>query len=163
MKTFCVYKHTNTINNKVYIGITCQIPRYRWGGCGQGYKNSPHFYSAILKYGWDNFTHEILYQNLSEKEAKKIEEELIEQYKARNPLYGYNSNKGGDCHIPNERTRQQQSISALNRPIVSEETKQKLSKVNKGRPKGAETKHKMSASAKIREQNKTSFKKLLLY
>ena len=28
---FLVYKHTNLINNKVYIGITSQISEKRWG------------------------------------------------------------------------------------------------------------------------------------
>lgn len=159
MKKFTIYKHTNKINKKVYIGITCQLPKYRWGSNGQGYNNSPHFYSAIQKYGWDNFEHEILYSDLTESEAKQLEINLIEQYQARNPQFGYNSQTGGDVHIPNERTRKQQSISAMNRPIVSEETKQKLSAINKGRSKSKETKQKMSESAKVREQNRTSFKK----
>lgn len=46
-KKFVIYKHTNLINNKIYIGQTCQKPEYRWGSEGQGYKNSPHFYAAI--------------------------------------------------------------------------------------------------------------------
>lgn len=46
-KKFVIYKHTNLINNKIYIGQTRQKPEYRWGSEGQGYKNSPHFYSAI--------------------------------------------------------------------------------------------------------------------
>ena len=32
-RTYCVYKHTNKVNGKVYIGITCkQDPRRRWAG-----------------------------------------------------------------------------------------------------------------------------------
>lgn len=152
-KRFYIYKHTNKINNKVYIGQTCQKPEYRWGSQGQNYHSS-HFKNAIQKYGWDNFAHEILYSNLSLEEANKIEELLIKQYNSTNPFYGYNSDKGGINKTPNNETRKLQSQSALNRPPMSIQTKEKLSKVNKGRKKTEETKQKMSISAKIRESNK---------
>lgn len=77
---YCVYKHTNKINNKIYIGQTCQKPEYRWGSDGQNYKNNPYFYSAIIKYGWNNFTHEIIYNNLTAEEANQKEIELIKLY-----------------------------------------------------------------------------------
>ena len=51
MKKFTVYMHTNRLNNKKYIGITCQDPKKRWRN-GKGYKNG-YFASAINKYGWD--------------------------------------------------------------------------------------------------------------
>ena len=38
-KTYLVYKHTNTINNKVYIGQTSFAnPEQRWGFNGEKYK-----------------------------------------------------------------------------------------------------------------------------
>jgi hypothetical protein len=46
-KTFCIYKHTNLINNKVYIGQTSQSPERRWRQGGTGYKDSPRFWQAI--------------------------------------------------------------------------------------------------------------------
>ena len=67
-KTFIVYKHTSP-NGKVYVGITCHKPSVRWKKDGKGYKNNVHFWGAIQMYGWDNFTHEILYEGLSEQEA----------------------------------------------------------------------------------------------
>ena len=85
MKTFYIYRHTNLINGKVYIGQTCQKPEYRWGKDGNGYKNSPHFYSAIQQYGWNAFQHEILYSGLTQEEANKIETELILKYDSNNP------------------------------------------------------------------------------
>ena len=51
MNNFYVYIHTNKINNKKYIGITCQNPSKRWRN-GNGYKNG-YFAKAIKKYGWD--------------------------------------------------------------------------------------------------------------
>lgn len=98
MKTYTVYKHT-TPNNKVYIGITSQNPIKRWKG-GDGYRNNKHFYRAILKYGWDNINHEILFSDLEKREALEKEVELIDFYKANNPKFGYNQTKGGDYRKP---------------------------------------------------------------
>ena len=84
---FLVYKHTNLINNKVYIGITSQIPEKRWGKNGKNYIESVKFYSAIKKYGWNNFKHEILYKGLSNKEAIDIEESLILHYQKLGKSY----------------------------------------------------------------------------
>ena len=66
---YTVYQHTNKINNKVYIGITSRNPEERWGIDGNKYKSSPHFYSAIKKYGWENFDHDILADNLTREQA----------------------------------------------------------------------------------------------
>lgn len=94
-KKWYVYMHTNKINNKKYIGISSEAnPNRRWKN-GYGYKQQI-FYRAIQKYGWENFEHKIIYNNLTEKEAKTKEQELIKQYQSNNPLYGYNRSKGGD-------------------------------------------------------------------
>ena len=90
---YIVYKHTNKVNGKVYIGITCQTPEQRWRS-GLGYKDQSKFYGAILKYGWDGFLHEILYSNLSQKDAYDLEVKLIEQFDSINN--GYNIQTGGD-------------------------------------------------------------------
>lgn len=60
MDNYIVYRHTSP-SGKVYIGITSRQPEQRWLN-GNGYKDSPKFYNAIKKYGWDNFNHEILFQ-----------------------------------------------------------------------------------------------------
>lgn len=97
MKRFCVYKHTNKINNKVYIGITSRKPEIRWGSGGKNYiTDNSHFGRAIKKYGWDNFEHKILYEDLSEEDACEKEKQLIEEYKSYNNEYGYNRTLGGD-------------------------------------------------------------------
>ena len=80
LKNFCLYRHTSPIG-KVYIGITSINPTARWGLNGQRYKDNTYFKNAILKYGWDNFQHEILFTNLSEEKAKHLEIALIRHYK----------------------------------------------------------------------------------
>ena len=94
-KDFIVYMHT-TPSNKVYIGITSQKKINRRWQNGYGYKNNKHFFNAILKYGWDNIKHEILYTGLSKEDACKIEIELIAKYKSNLIKYGYNQTIGGE-------------------------------------------------------------------
>ena len=90
---YSVYKHTCP-NNKVYIGITRQKPEARWAN-GHGYYTQL-FGRAVKKYGWENIVHEVLYENLSEHEAKRIEEEIISKLDSQNPEHGYNMTAGGD-------------------------------------------------------------------
>ena len=93
MNNYCVYKHTCP-NNKVYVGITRQKPEARWAN-GHGY-DTQLFGRAVKKYGWENIVHEVLYENLSEDEAKRIEEEIISKLDSQNPEHGYNMTAGGD-------------------------------------------------------------------
>lgn len=92
MRNWIVYKHTSP-SGKVYIGITNQSPNKRWKN-GMGYISSPYFFGAIVKYGWVNIQHKILYSNLIEEEAKDIERDLIKIYKEQN--ISYNITDGGD-------------------------------------------------------------------
>ena len=93
-KTWCVYMHTNKINNKRYIGISSNVKR-RWSRNGLDYRGQL-FYKAIEKYGWDNFEHEVLYENLTQEEAGKKEIEMISYYQSNNKLFGYNISNGGE-------------------------------------------------------------------
>lgn len=124
---FTVYKHTSP-SNKVYIGITSQPIQRRWRN-GNGYIKNIYFYRAIKKYGWDNFSHEILYENISQKEAESFEISLIKEYDSTNPKYGYNIDLGG-----------------FYAGKMSEKTKQKISNAKKGTSLSDETKRKMSLS-----------------
>ena len=63
-------------NNKVYVGITCRKPKYRWDN-GNGYKNNKYMTNAIQKYGWNNIEHKILFTDLMKEEAERKEIELI--------------------------------------------------------------------------------------
>lgn len=97
---YCVYKHTNKNNGKVYIGITGQQPELRWKN-GEGYVSNQYFYRAIQKNGWDGFEHEILEEGLTKEQALNKEKEYIALYKSncrryRNPTYGYNATDGGE-------------------------------------------------------------------
>ena len=95
MGTYTVYMHTSP-SNKKYVGITKNNPLYRWRN-GNGYIGNIYFSRAINKYGWSNFKHEILFENLSKKEAEEKEIELISFYKSNNRMFGYNIENGGNC------------------------------------------------------------------
>lgn len=110
---YYVYKHTSP-SGKIYIGITQQRPTKRWGsGCNYDYND--HFINAIRKYGWQNFTHEILCEGLSREEARAKEIELIALYDSTNRDKGYNVSPGGgspgeDTAVKIRTTREERGI-----------------------------------------------------
>lgn len=123
-----VYVHINKQNGKRYVGITSQKVEYRWN-YGEGYKNSPHFYAAIHKYGWDGFEHVVLFDYLTEQEAKYKEIELIAEWSTRDNRYGYNVSAGGEGaygYKPSEEVRQKWSASRTGSKRT-EETKKRMS------------------------------------
>lgn len=137
MKTWKIYKHTNLINGKSYIGQTSAVnPSSRWAN-GKGYsKRNPVFYNAIQKYGWQNFSHEILVDNvLTLEEANKLEIEFIAKYhtyiKDVN-CCGYNTTLGGSGrpHVQSKETKQKIS-NALKGRTLTEDHLQKINKTLK--------------------------------
>ena len=95
-KTYVIYLHKNKINNKIYIGQTCQKPEKRWDyGCGYK-RHNLHFYNAIKKYGWNNFEHIILEDCLSLEQANEREQYWIKYYNSNQEEKGYNLTAGGD-------------------------------------------------------------------
>ena len=95
-RLYTVYIYVNKINKKRYIGMTKQLPKYRWAN-GKGYKNNDYFINAIQKYGWENFEHNIIAENLSFEKACELEKELIKEYKSNQREFGYNIEGGGNA------------------------------------------------------------------
>lgn len=92
-----IYKVTNKVNNKIYIGQTIQRVQDRWyRHCGKSglpeTEMKTHFKRAILKYGKENFIVETLEtcdsSLLNEREKYYIK--LYDSYRC-----GYNSTLGG--------------------------------------------------------------------
>ena len=96
------------LDGRVYIGQTCMSLKQRSGNNGHRYKSCTKFYNAIQKYGWDNFEHIILYQNLTLDEANKKEKELIEQYNSIDN--GFNLVAGGRNHPWSEEDKKKNEI-----------------------------------------------------
>lgn len=152
MEEYKVYAHVAP-NGKMYIGITkAKKPENRWGLSGSGYKNQILFWRAIQKYGWDNFQHIILLDNISEKLAHECEKYLIAKYKTNDAKFGYNLTYGGEGitgYKFSEEHRRKQSERMVGHS-VSDETKKKIGEANsvalKGRTLSEETKQKISTA-----------------
>lgn len=91
MKGF-IYKITNKVNGKSYIGQTRYTVEFRWRQ-HQHKKDGTHFHLAIAKYGAENFTVETLEEcEIAELDSREIF--YIAKYDTYNN--GYNSSTGGD-------------------------------------------------------------------
>ena len=96
---YCIYKITNKINNKSYIGYTDNIER-RWYQHQFIANNKPktHFHRALSKYGVDNFSWEVLYTSDNKRHTLYEMEEYYIKYYNTYALdgNGYNYSYGGD-------------------------------------------------------------------
>lgn len=95
-----LYKITNLVNNKQYIGITNNYKK-RWSNeryYNQNDKSRNQLITKKIKqYGIENFKFELLERNLSVEEAVEKEEYLIKTLNTLVPN-GYNIDKGGLYH-----------------------------------------------------------------
>lgn len=84
-----IYKITNLINNKVYIGQTVQPLEQRWRQhCYK--KGCIYMHNAILKYGKENFSKEIIEYDVPVNELNNKETFWIKHYKSYIRDFGYN-------------------------------------------------------------------------
>ena len=130
---YILYCHTNLINDKKYFGITRQSPQRRWGKNGIAYKCNTHFYGAITKYGWDNFSHDILFSRLSIEDACELEQEHIAKFQTTNPLYGYNHTSGGDSNYSFSDDVKLKMREAAKHRVITDEWRRHLSESRTGR------------------------------
>lgn len=157
MKKFYVYVHTCNANGKKYVGITTRSePERRWGRNGEGYYQNEHFYRAILKYGWNNFQHEV-FEVGSKEEMYRKEVELISFYHSNDPNFGYNHSIGGEhgylgCkHSEETRRKISEAGKRVQKEVHSDpEYRKRISETLKKRCSNSEFKKKMSEVAKER-------------
>ena len=130
-----VYKITNTKNGKIYIGKhSTKDPYDKYFGSGKAINQ------AKDKYGIENFTKEILFCFIDEKEAYLKESEIVTQefvnrgdsYNVMTGGYGFSSEDVRGENHPNYGK------------LPSKETRDKISKGNKGKKLTQETKDKIS-------------------
>lgn len=149
-KEWSVYIHRNIYDGKRYIGITSQLPEHRWRN-GSGYKYNPYFWNAISKYGWDSFSHEVIFSGLEEECAKAKEVELISLYNTTDERFGYNLTAGGDGtlgRIMSDDTKKKISASHIGLHH-SEATRQKLAVISSGNQYAKGYKHSEEAKSSI--------------
>lgn len=133
-----IYKISNTINDKIYIGQTID-PSRRWKEHKRSKENGMLIARALLKYGPDNFNFDVIASCCTLEDANMIEALIISQYDSANISYGYNIDPGGNTTPRNEETCKKISISSMGKPgtnkgkSFSNEWKNNLSKSNAGK------------------------------
>lgn len=131
-KSYKIYKITNIINDKIYIGITCALLSNRWcKHCSEAknLQDSPRpILRAIRKYGKENFKIEQLDTAPSEQEALKKETDYILKFNSIDGKVGYNACSISSEHSLNEYARLQRSSTMrqtlsnkFERPMVSKD------------------------------------------
>lgn len=143
---YSIYKYTNSVNGKVYIGQTSRTLEERAQRNGRNYIESKRFYNAIKKYGWDAFIPSIIDTAETVEEANLKESHYISLYKSTDPKFGYNICSGGDCGVTSDDTKR----------IISEKAKERYMDKTKnpmyGRTHSEETKR-IQRECKIGEKN----------
>lgn len=153
-----IYKLTNTVNEKEYVGRTIDLNRRI-----RQHKvyNKQVIDRAIDEYGWAKFTVEILADNIPESELVEKEIKYIERCETFRD--GYNMTEGGGSYEMTEETKQKMSenhadVSGKNNPMYEKErpreTREKISENQPdrngknnpmyGKERSKETKRKMS-------------------
>ena len=95
---FIIYKITNTLNGKSYIGFSSRTLEQRWKSHLEESTSIKHrnikFKRAIRKYGDNAWSKEVLAEIEDEKAAKVLEQHYIQKFDTFKN--GYNSTLGGD-------------------------------------------------------------------
>lgn len=114
---YTIYKYTNTVNGRVYIGQTRKTLEERAQTNGRNYRECRRFYAAIKKCSWSAFTADILEVVETVEEANAREIFYIDLYNSTDDHFGYNIAPGGDC----------KEMSAESKKIISEKAKKRYS------------------------------------
>lgn len=170
-QTYLVYKHTSPLG-KSYIGQTFDYQRR----CDEHQRENKcsALFSAIKKYGWNNFKHEILKDGLTLDEANFWEKFYINKFNTISPN-GYNIRTGGNNSLLHESTKikignanrgkirtleAKLKMSKSSKGIAhSQETKEKIRKGNIGKIVSKETREKIRKAAIKKFENKETYNK----
>ena len=142
-----IYKLTSP-NGKIYIGRTCnfddRMAQHKYESTVTR-RNYP-LYKAIRKYGWENFTKEIIVKNLNQETAELLEEILIKQFNSVKIGYNssYNTTGGGNVWVDKPETEKDEFRKKMSELTVgdkngmygkkqTDEAKQKQREKAKGR------------------------------
>jgi group I intron endonuclease len=146
-----IYKVTNILNGKCYIGQTIQTLSIRWSEHNSNKDKKFAVHHAIAKYGKDNFCIEEIGSYTNLEDLNNAEEYFIDWHNTIAPN-GYNLKPGGENHACHPETKRKLSEDRKGNKNpnygkkASLETRQKMSAVRKGkkcRPPSEETRLKM--------------------
>lgn len=145
-----IYKITNLINNKIYIGQTIHSINQRWNNhLSNARKGSKlHLYEAIRKYGSHNFTIECIDMADTIEDLNKKEKYWIEFFKSLDPSVGYNNIEGGKFNPMNDITILEKHNSKMRDPEVREKISKTMKKFRSNHSFSIETRSKISNKLK---------------
>ena len=125
---YTIYKVTNTINGKIYIGKHQTMnPDDSYYGSGIALKKS------IAKHGKENFKKEVLFVFESEDEMNSKEKELItEEFVARSDTYNMGVGGEGGAHFKGKK-HSTKTIERITKTLSDPEVKKKYSDALKGK------------------------------
>lgn len=144
-----IYKITNLINNKIYIGQTKYSVNESILYLGSG----KLILNAIKKYGVENFKKEIIIDNIINKTLLcELEKHYIRLYNSNNSKFGYNLSAGGESTLGYKFTLEQRknlSIAHLNSEkhqsaCKNPDRNNKMSQTKKGQIRSESHKHNLS-------------------
>lgn len=147
-----IYKITNTLNGKAYIGQTIKKVEKRINEhLNLTQMGSRLLKRAIQKYGRDAFTVDILHDGVLNIFLDDLEISEIKKYNTLAPN-GYNLDSGGNANkFVSDETRRKISEAQKQRKPISPETRRKMSEAQKGRKLSSEARRKISESNKRRK------------
>jgi len=153
MDIYTIYKATNIITGKSYIGYSSNwLSRKRQHKhIANTNKKNYLFYNSLNKHGFESFVWDILYQSKDKEHTLFVMEDLfIKEYNTLSPN-GYNSKNGGGGGNLSEESREKISNSRIGIKF-SEEHRKNLSTSHVGISLGEE--HKKNISKSLIGKNK---------
>lgn len=153
MSTYCfIYKIENKVNKKCYIGFTTDFEKRKKDHlryCSYGQRSK--LYNAIRKYGVDGFKWDVIYISTDRQDTLEVMEQVfIDLHDSINS--GYNQKEGGRGGSQKGRVL----------PPKSEEECRKISERQIGRKWSQETKDKISKGNKGKVRSKESIENMIL-
>ena len=140
MTTYCIYKVTNTINGKSYVGFTNNFKKRKNNHISRSKTPTCIFHRAIRKYTPSAFLWQVIYMSLDKEHCKSVMEDMfIQEYNTMLP-YGYNTCKGGGGGVVSTKTLDRMindnpmkiirtnsgSFKEGQKPIITEERNEKI-------------------------------------
>lgn len=162
-----IYKITNLINGKIYIGQARNVAK-RWSDHRAACKhNRPTqaIHRAFIKYGLENFTFEVIASCKTQDDVNEIETICVKQYDSYRK--GYNNTNGGSNAPKTEEWKAKVSELAKSRAeTISEQMREiaaqrpddyydymKNNKINEGRKQSEEWREMMRNRPRTEEEN----------
>lgn len=132
-----IYKATNLINGKVYIGKTKNTLLYRQRNHinkAIRKEGNSYFHKALKKYGEENFVWEVLKDENNLENLNHLEKKYIKNFNSNNKEYGYNLTIGGDGSSRERTIEEKDKRSTISKQMWNRKGfKEKMSNIFKER------------------------------